>query len=548
MIWQRTIAVAQRTHFRVPVARGRAAFTLVEMLVAMALSLIVILAVTQVFRIVGDNVLAGRAVLEMSGQLRSVADQLQRDLEGLTVPVRPWPESSSGQGYFEIYEGPFWDLGLGSVSAGRSFTQTGVGDMDDVLLFTTHTTGTPFVGQVMASLDTSDPSNVRLIYNPGSRITVESRVAEVAWFSRWNDWNRNGQPDPGEITLHRRVFLVLPNLDLSHPSIQALSPLQFYSAFDLSVRTTQTSPNTWIRTANSLKDLTQRENRIAHDVSGAYPSRLTPSRFLPDPIWRASPLWRGLLVPQGSVITPGADGEWGVANVDDNGDGVRSNIGDAGQFGSDDLSLPLDSQQARNLNLMPPADAVIFAETFGSDTILSNLLAFDVKVYDPTVAVRQAVSGSGGTELVLPGDPGYDLTNNVVATGGYVDLFFNRYLSGPIISVFAGAPLERSGLGLLSWAPAVWGFSAPFSSSATYDTWTSFYEYDGIDQDGNGVVDQGTDGIDNNDAGGVDDATERETAPPYAVPLRGIQVRIRGIDPDTRQVRQVTVMSDFVPE
>ena len=41
--------------------RKRRGFTLVEMLVAMALSLIIILAVTQVFRLVGDNVLAGRA-------------------------------------------------------------------------------------------------------------------------------------------------------------------------------------------------------------------------------------------------------------------------------------------------------------------------------------------------------------------------------------------------------------------------------------------------------------------------------------------------------
>ena len=96
----------------------RRGFTLVELLVAMALSLVIILAVTQVFRLVGDNVLAGRAVVEMSGQLRSAADQLQQDLGGLTVPVRPWPETSSGTGYFEYYEGPFWDLGLGPAAAG----------------------------------------------------------------------------------------------------------------------------------------------------------------------------------------------------------------------------------------------------------------------------------------------------------------------------------------------------------------------------------------------------------------------------------------------
>jgi hypothetical protein len=47
---------------------------------------------------------------------------------------------------------------------------------------------------------------------------------------------------------------------------------------------------------------------------------------------------------------------------------------------------------------------------------------------------------------------------------------------------------------------------------------------------------------------GIDDELERETSPPYPIPLRGIQVRVRIIDPDSRQVRQMTVASDFTPE
>ncbi len=94
--------------------RKRRGFTLVEMLVAMALSLIIILAVTQVFRLVGDNVLAGRAVLEMSGQLRSAADQLQRDLGGLTVPVRPWPETVLGRRVFRVLRRSVLGHGFGT--------------------------------------------------------------------------------------------------------------------------------------------------------------------------------------------------------------------------------------------------------------------------------------------------------------------------------------------------------------------------------------------------------------------------------------------------
>ena len=83
---------------------------------------------------------------------------------------------------------------------------------------------------------------------------------------------------------------------------------------------------------------------------------------------------------------------------------------------------------------------------------------------------------------------------------------------------------------------------------ATYDTWSFYYERDGVDQDGFYGADQGTDGFDNDGTNGVDDLCERETSPPYPVPLRGLQVRIRIYEPDTRQMRQTSVSANFVPE
>jgi hypothetical protein len=41
---------------------------------------------------------------------------------------------------------------------------------------------------------------------------------------------------------------------------------------------------------------------------------------------------------------------------------------------------------------------------------------------------------------------------------------------------------------------------------------------------------------------------ENMTAPPYPIPLRGIQVKIRTFEPDSRQVREVTVIQDFLPQ
>ena len=55
----------------------------------------------------------------------------------------------------------------------------------------------------------------------------------------------------------------------------------------------------------------------------------------------------------------------------------------------------------------------------------------------------------------------------------------------------------------------------------------------GLDDDGNGVV---------------DDNAERTNPPPYPIPLRGIQVKIRTFEPDSRQIREVTVEQTFLPQ
>ena len=44
----------------------------------------------------------------------------------------------------------------------------------------------------------------------------------------------------------------------------------------------------------------------------------------------------------------------------------------------------------------------------------------------------------------------------------------------------------------------------------------------------------------------VDDEAEMETKPPYPYSLRGIQVKIRVFEPDSRQIREVTVVEEFV--
>jgi hypothetical protein len=132
------------------------------------------------------------------------------------------------------------------------------------------------------------------------------------------------------------------------------------------------------------------------------------------------------------------------------------------------------------------------------DVLLTNVISFDVRVFDPESPMDDAyvqLSGSsaGASVLRSPADP-------------------------------------RSRL------------------SATYDTWSLHYEFNGLDDDNDSLIDEGTDGLDNDNNGVPDDPAEYETSPPYPVPLRGIEVRIRCYEPSSREVRQMTVRHSFIPK
>jgi hypothetical protein len=115
-------------------------------------------------------------------------------------------------------------------------------------------------------------------------------------------------------------------------------------------------------------------------------------------------------------------------------------------------------------------------------------------------------------------------------------------------------------------------YPAPYGS--IWDTWSTHYEHDGLDNDLDGLIDEGVDGMDNPSntnisaaAGsatnklrpigglleafsnfGVDDPSEMEAPPPYRYPLRGIQIKVRAFESDTKQVREVTIVHEFLQE
>ena len=68
---------------------NRRAYTLVEMLMSITLTLFMMAFVVKIFGLVGNSVENSRAVLEMNERLRSAASRLRMDLEGATADMTP---------------------------------------------------------------------------------------------------------------------------------------------------------------------------------------------------------------------------------------------------------------------------------------------------------------------------------------------------------------------------------------------------------------------------------------------------------------------------
>ncbi len=425
-------------------------FTLIEMLVSLAITLIMMGAVVTLFGTIADSVSGSRSIIEISERLRATRNRLQADLQGATATMKPPLRPENDEGYFELIEGPALDQN--SVSGAGGPLDTARGDVDDVLMFTVRSRGEPFVGKFNGT-------------------TVESQVAEVIYFCA-PAVNTTGQDvdgtlyvDPGTglpvrtVTLYRRVLLVDPGLTAMMPA----APLpDYYSTNDVSARYDASGTPKLI--ANSLGDLTKRENRFAHGAGFPFNVDNTPSGHFTDNAW----------------LTP------------------------------------------------------FIGERLGDDVLLTNVLSFDVQVYDPNAPVLVT-----GAAALTPSDPGFLSVGTLVA-GAYVDLGTD-YADGQF-NLDSHNTVSTSGV-LQPVTPLV-----PSGQAHTYDTWSLHYENNGVDDDNFAGIDQGTNGLDDNNNGIVDDIGEFETRPPYSAPLRGIRVTIRVYEPSSQQIRQVTIVNDFLPD
>ncbi len=519
---------------------SRRAITLVEMLIAMALTLILVYAIAEFYARIGPSVKDGRAMIDLVAQLRTASSRLRADLELITVPMGVFRDDGSSPGYFTIREGGRSDAdadGNGVLDASpadlalyqAANASTMLGDSDDFLAFTARSDTVPLTGQVIevdASLGTP---LVDAVGNVRTR-AASSTVAEIAWWTSFNDQNGNRAWNPAEPRfLQRRQLLVAPEYNVVHPGDVNFSGRYYVRVnntnaaeahyllmqeSDVSVRPVAVVNGYTYFLANTLLDLTRRENRFLHTLgAAAFPNGVD----LQSPTVSFSDFDGDRTLPRSDAANDGSQWRWVLG-------GTRQ----------------------------------------GEDRILANVLSFDIRVFDPTAPIRadntDVLYSNGSTTddaqgTVQPGDPGWpEAVNNsypVVGAGAYVDLFYNRPAYMPATtSVFSGTPAFNVGL------PAAAQTAYLNALGATYDTWALSYERDGINQDfaadgvaqNNPPFDEGTDGFDNNNQFGVDDPLERETTPPYAVALRGIQVRLRAYEPTTRQVRQATIGWDFISE
>jgi hypothetical protein len=317
------------------------------------------------------------------------------------------------------------------------------------------------------------------------------------------------------------VLLVAPWVE---PQLAALGPADtasaeglrnFYRSYDISARI-DLETGRWV--PNSLADLTKRENRFAHAPSFPYGLDLERIRFI--------------------QVAAGSESRTPLA--------------------------PLDA---------PTSETAVIVDRRGEDVVLTNVLAFDVRAFDPLaplLLVNNTVVEPSDIGWHTPGNWAVPASNSIVGRGAYVDLAYigdptkGDYEAfdvpvGAATSVFSMAPHPQSGF------TAIGGLLV----RSFYDTWSTHYEVDGINQDnptgdpnGDQLVDEGANGIDDpQDAagkhvvdpnrgvfvGGVDDVSERETSPPYLSPLRGLEVKLRIYEPDSRVPREVSVKHNFTP-
>lgn len=468
--------------------RSRKGFTLIEVLVATAVTLLMMISLAKIFKIIGDSMQEGRATLELNNRLRNVALRIQHDLRNATQMTRPPAQSSQGLGYFKYYDGPLTDYTAAQYSASDVAMPDAsrFGDTDDILMFTARADDVWYTGKVplwiLRGKNLSDP-NVVIAADDLNMVTIASQYAEISLFCQpvvSLESNPSQSPAPlianpsnyqriegsqlangvnaylpAKYRLHYRALLIRPDLNLAggalgggvvnglpwllastpnDPPRIAVGNQQFQlpsPTCDMAnahqqcdLSIRRVGPAGALIAANSLEDLTNPANRFAHIQIPLTGSGGTIQT------WSMPVLALGLKL--NLPMTIAEPGTIGIADVNS--------------------PQPLDFQSG----FLHPAFTLNSLGRAGEDVLAADVLAFDVKGFDPGAPVLASGGPDGapgisgvddngingnddageigwdGTDdaILNPGDPGYAAALAAGAitasTGEYVDLGWGR--------------------------------------------------------------------------------------------------------------------------
>lgn len=543
----------------------------------------------------------------------------------LDLAVSQLPSSNLGR-----LPGSTAPLATGAVTDGG-----GLGDWDDTLMLTVRNEQQPFVGRV------PNAGSVANEFNQWEAIEVESQLAEVVWFALENPVEENRSfyfGEPGFRTVYRRALLIAPWLDFGfvidgvetgpgvvrvlgntvngdEPEDAIAALIAFQDLYDLSVRLEWDpllgNDGRWVIKANTLADLTKRENRYEHvDLT----ANMNWAMRYPHRSVGVGPVTGGMTVEVGdanevrqyrdatnTAQALAADAAGAAVVVDGPSGSDVENVlfrltTPGGAYGSRPYAY-LTGPNAPTVRAILNENGSVVGFTTGlvplggdrrgEDVMLSNMLAFDIKVYDPEAPVLAEISDTSQAnypgDAVDPGSPAWgaiayrDFNSGVppagvqpvVSRGAYVDLGYfglhayhayrndamNNYsTSGAWQALMGGSRLgdvmNQKAMGITGVLQFPGTGDFVFQPYRTYDTWSTSYENNGVNEDiaQDALIDEGTNGFDDDGAFGVDDPGERETAPPYDAPLRGVRITLRGYEIDSRQIREVNVKQAFVPK
>lgn len=321
----------------------------------------------------------------------------------------------------------------------------GLGDGDDILMLTVRNESDEFVGRVPPRIGEGSPNTER--FPDWGTETIESPLAEVIWFAVENPPERNTTfafGEPGFRTVYRRSLLIAPWLEyrirvtasgsgtivtkagvvrvlidrLGREDVaQALASLiSFQERYDLSVRLewdpllpSSDDEGRWVLKANSLADLTKRENRYEHHgfvfnspSSRQYPYALASFgsgygtnesvEFVIDPEYTAT--GPSTDANFDAIVVSGSVGSGVLDYQPDSADALNDILNPARVYpvrpfayvnanGTTTATARAWQNETGNVVYVTRGLVPLSGVRQGEDIVMTDVLAFDLRVYDP---------------------------------------------------------------------------------------------------------------------------------------------------------------------